>query len=379
MLTRSATRLAAALWAIGPCAAICAPAWAEVPVMPTLSQPEGAAKPYGSTDPDVANLAKFGYVQEEVFISGKIAGGLPYTTRYAGLNVPNPTPGKLVFGHVQDIAAQAGLLLKSNLPHGPFKDMPVRHLVLGGCSEQGMFVRLYMRDSHAKFRMPDGKSIYDGYFPACVADWPPILGHEDGTPLANFTQPAVEVPTIMLATSEPEGFPQDGRRYRRPPQRELGGQERLRSNRRAVRGSTEQGTGPRDGALTIDWLYPALTATAAVAGFIDAIAGGGGLISVPALLYAGLPPTLALGTNKLQSACGTALAAWKYHRAGLFRLRPNLAAVGFVLEKVPGFGHKRDMLVGKFAGNEEAGGRLSQDKAALEFQGLCDNYCTTHP
>lgn len=279
MLTRSATRLAAALWAIGPCAAICAPAWAEVPVMPTLSQPEGAAKPYGSTDPDVANLAKFGYVQDEVFISGKIAGGLPYTTRllvrrpvdpkkfsgvvvaesirssgvrilwtearylmarghafveigsnlsvntlvkpsnptrYAGLNVPNPTPGKLVFGHVQDIAAQAGLLLKSNLPHGPFKDMPVRHLVLGGCSEQGMFVRLYMRDSHAKFRMPNGKSIYDGYFPACVADWPPILGHEDGTPLANFTQPAVEVPTIMLATSEPEGFPQDGRRYRRP-------------------------------------------------------------------------------------------------------------------------------------------------------------------
>ena len=83
--------------------------------------------------------------------------------------------------------------------------------------------------------------------------------------------------------------------------------------------------------MTIDWLYPALTATAAVAGFIDAIAGGGGLISVPALLYAGLPPTMALGTNKLQSSCGTALAAWKYHRAGLFALRPNLVAVGCVL------------------------------------------------
>jgi uncharacterized membrane protein YfcA len=61
------------------------------------------------------------------------------------------------------------------------------------------------------------------------------------------------------------------------------------------------------------------------------VAGGGGLISVPALLYAGLPPTVALGTNKLQSSCGTALATWRYHRAGLFQLRPNLLAVGCVL------------------------------------------------
>ena len=53
------------------------------------------------------------------------------------------------------------------------------------------------------------------------------------------------------------------------------------------------------------------------AGFIDAIAGGGGLISVPALLWAGLPPQLALGTNKMQSSCGTLLAVWRYSRAGL--------------------------------------------------------------
>ncbi len=37
------------------------------------------------------------------------------------------------------------------------------------------------------------------------------------------------------------------------------------------------------------------------AGFIDAIAGGGGLISVPALLWARLTPQMALGTNKMQS------------------------------------------------------------------------------
>ncbi|RLS50041.1 MAG: transporter, partial [Planctomycetota bacterium] len=53
------------------------------------------------------------------------------------------------------------------------------------------------------------------------------------------------------------------------------------------------------------------------AGFIDAIAGGGGLISLPALLWAGLPPHLALGTNKLQSAAGTTMAVHRYHVARL--------------------------------------------------------------
>lgn len=71
------------------------------------------------------------------------------------------------------------------------------------------------------------------------------------------------------------------------------------------------------------WLYPALTATAVVTGFIDAVAGGGGLIMLPALLYAGLPPHVVLGTNKVQSMCGTAMATWRYRRAGLFRIGPN--------------------------------------------------------
>ncbi|MBU6266519.1 MAG: TSUP family transporter [Sphingomonadales bacterium] len=77
--------------------------------------------------------------------------------------------------------------------------------------------------------------------------------------------------------------------------------------------------------------YAALTAVAVLAGFVDSVAGGGGLITVPALLYAGLPPTVMLGTNKAQSVCGTALATLRYHRAGLFALRPNLPLVGFVL------------------------------------------------
>src|SRR5439155_3700458 len=53
------------------------------------------------------------------------------------------------------------------------------------------------------------------------------------------------------------------------------------------------------------------------AGTVDAIAGGGGLIIVPALLAVGLPPHLALGTNKGQSLFGSLAAAIRYARAGL--------------------------------------------------------------
>lgn len=58
-----------------------------------------------------------------------------------------------------------------------------------------------------------------------------------------------------------------------------------------------------------------------VAGFIDAIAGGGGLITVPALLWAGLDPQTALGTNKMQSVFGTAMAVRRYTEAGLIDWR----------------------------------------------------------
>lgn len=49
-----------------------------------------------------------------------------------------------------------------------------------------------------------------------------------------------------------------------------------------------------------------------LAGFVDALAGGGGLISLPAYLLSGLPVHLALGTNKLSSFCGTCLTTWSY-------------------------------------------------------------------
>lgn len=55
-----------------------------------------------------------------------------------------------------------------------------------------------------------------------------------------------------------------------------------------------------------------------VAGFIDAIAGGGGMLTVPTLLTAGLPPHMALGTNKLASTFGTCTASVTFYRKKLF-------------------------------------------------------------
>lgn len=52
------------------------------------------------------------------------------------------------------------------------------------------------------------------------------------------------------------------------------------------------------------WVYLALFGAAFLAGAIDAIAGGGGLITVPVLLAAGLSPAEALATNKLQGCAG---------------------------------------------------------------------------
>jgi uncharacterized protein len=65
------------------------------------------------------------------------------------------------------------------------------------------------------------------------------------------------------------------------------------------------------------------------AGIVDAIAGGGGLITLPALLSTGLPAPLALGTNKLGSVFGTASATWSFARRGAVDVRECVTGVLF--------------------------------------------------
>lgn len=70
--------------------------------------------------------------------------------------------------------------------------------------------------------------------------------------------------------------------------------------------------------MTLPPSTTALLALAALgAGLVDAVAGGGGLVTVPALLAAGLPPDLALGTNKGQGVFGSGAALFRFARAGL--------------------------------------------------------------
>ncbi len=87
--------------------------------------------------------------------------------------------------------------------------------------------------------------------------------------------------------------------------------------------------------------YLIICPLAFVAGFVDAIAGGGGLISLPAFVLAGLPMHASLGTNKLSSSLGTLIATIRYARAG-YMVR------AFVLAAVP------CALVGSCAGSNAA-------------------------
>jgi uncharacterized membrane protein YfcA len=71
----------------------------------------------------------------------------------------------------------------------------------------------------------------------------------------------------------------------------------------------------------------ALMGVGMFAGFVDAIAGGGGMIALPALLSAGLPPVAALATNKMQSVVGTCMAVVTYWRRGYVDLRGLVPAI----------------------------------------------------
>lgn len=78
-------------------------------------------------------------------------------------------------------------------------------------------------------------------------------------------------------------------------------------------------------------IFALLFASGLVSGFVDSIAGGGGLISLPVLLSVGVPPQLALGTNKLQGSFGTFSSAFNYIRKGKADLKQSFVGIVFTL------------------------------------------------
>ncbi len=73
------------------------------------------------------------------------------------------------------------------------------------------------------------------------------------------------------------------------------------------------------------------------AGFVDSVAGGGGLISLPAYLFTGMPTYTALSCNKFSGACGTTFSALRFFRHGALDVRASvIAAVGSLMGAAAG-------------------------------------------
>jgi uncharacterized membrane protein YfcA len=83
------------------------------------------------------------------------------------------------------------------------------------------------------------------------------------------------------------------------------------------------------------WKVSLMVLLVGFAGFIDAIAGGGGLITVPTYLTLGVPPELVLGTNKCVSSAGTTLAVMRFVRQQLIHW--PVAIVGIIAAAVGAF------------------------------------------
>jgi uncharacterized protein len=75
------------------------------------------------------------------------------------------------------------------------------------------------------------------------------------------------------------------------------------------------------------WMYPVLFGGAMLAGWIDAIAGGGGMITVPLLLNLGIPPQMVLGTNKLQASFGSYTAAHHFVQKDVVPLKDAVPGI----------------------------------------------------
>lgn len=74
-------------------------------------------------------------------------------------------------------------------------------------------------------------------------------------------------------------------------------------------------------------MYIILFCAAFFAGFIDSIAGGGGMITIPILFLVGIPPHQALGVNKLQSCFGSFSATMHFYKKGYINIKDNIIPI----------------------------------------------------
>ncbi|AOR24805.1 sulfite exporter TauE/SafE family protein [Clostridium taeniosporum] len=68
-----------------------------------------------------------------------------------------------------------------------------------------------------------------------------------------------------------------------------------------------------------------------LAGFVDAVAGGGGIISLPAYIFAGIPIHIAYGTNKFANCIGTSISSMKFFKSGNMQIKSAVLSAGGAL------------------------------------------------
>lgn len=84
--------------------------------------------------------------------------------------------------------------------------------------------------------------------------------------------------------------------------------------------------------MTVTWIqFLIICPLVGLAGFVDAIAGGGGLISLPAYMIAGLPVHFAIATNKMSACMGATIAAGKYAKSGFIPWKTAIPCVVFAV------------------------------------------------
>ena len=84
--------------------------------------------------------------------------------------------------------------------------------------------------------------------------------------------------------------------------------------------------------MAVTWqMYCIVLPLVFAASVVDAIGGGGGLISLPAYMVAGLPGDLASGSNKLSACFGTFIATGKFFRSGKIMMKPALCAAALAV------------------------------------------------
>lgn len=122
--------------------------------------------------------------------------------RYIDVEVPS---NDLAWSVLQAI----GTVIKMGGEHSPLGDLPVRHVYLGGYSQSGVDTATFAAAFGARTRMPDGRTVYDGFFPAChAASMTPLAVGEAELPRFEYAaMPAAGVPVVEVQPQcDVEGF-----------------------------------------------------------------------------------------------------------------------------------------------------------------------------